>query len=126
MPPQGAPGGSERFGAPRGNTGSLGAQPLPRFLEPAAHVPAFAIQVLPTGLQAALALREENMELDERHHDAGMAACHACDAWERAHVLLSAVALRRGALLPETYELGMELFEAAGECQHQPQPQPQP
>ena len=53
------------------------------------------------------------MELDERHHDAGMAACHACDTWERAHVLLSAVALRRGALLPETYELGMELFEAA-------------
>ena len=84
------------------------------------------IQVLPAGLLTALALREENMQLDERHHDAGMAACHACGAWERAHVLLAAVALRRGALLPETYELGMELFEAAGECQHQPQPQPQP
>ena len=84
------------------------------------------IQMLPAGLLAALALREENMQLDERHHDAGMAACHACGAWERAHVLLAAVALRRGALLPETYELGVELFEAAGECQHQPQPQPQP
>tara|TARA_B100000780_G_scaffold264569_1_gene219330 strand:+ start:412 stop:636 length:225 start_codon:yes stop_codon:yes gene_type:complete len=74
--------------------------------------------MLPAGLLTALALREENMQLDERHHDAGMAACHACGAWERAHVLLAAVALRRGALLPETYELGVELFEAAGECQH--------
>ena len=73
--------------------------------------------VLPPGLLAALAVREENMQLDERHHDAAMAACHACHAWERAHALLAAVALRRGVLLLETYELGMELFEAAGEWQ---------
>ena len=44
-PPQGAPGGSGWLGAPRGETGRLGAQPLPRVLElaasNAAHFPAF-------------------------------------------------------------------------------------
>ena len=74
--------------------------------------PPLPIQALPPGLLAALALREESFQLDERHHDAGMAACHACGVWERAHALLAAAALRRSALLPETYALGMQLFEA--------------
>lgn len=74
--------------------------------------PPLPIQALPPGLLAALALREESFQLDERHHDAAMAACRACGAWERAHALLAAAALRRSALLPETYALGMRLFEA--------------
>ena len=86
--------------------------------------PPLPIQALPPGLLAALALREESFQLDERHHDAGMAACHACGAWERAHALLAAAALRRSALLPETYTLGMQLFEATF-LTSEPRPRPQ-
>ena len=73
--------------------------------------------VLPAGLLGALKLCEENMYLDARHHDAGMAACRVCGAWERAHTLLAEAAQRQGTLWPETYQCAMELFEAAGEWQ---------
>ena len=50
VPPQGVPGSSGWLDAPRGETGPLGAEPLPRVLEraasTAAHFPAFVtIQV---------------------------------------------------------------------------------
>ena len=41
VPPQGAPGGSGWRGAPRRETGPLGAQPLPQVLEPAASKAAY-------------------------------------------------------------------------------------
>ena len=41
-PPQGAPGSSGWLGAPTGETSPPGAQPLPRLLELAADVTAFA------------------------------------------------------------------------------------
>jgi hypothetical protein len=45
VPPHGAPGSSGRLSAPKGETGPLGAQPLPRVLElaasKAADFPAF-------------------------------------------------------------------------------------
>ena len=41
----------------------------------------------------------------------GMAECHACGDWRRAHALLATAARRRSPLEAETYEQGMLLFE---------------
>ena len=61
--------------------------------------------------QATLELCKGRVRLDARHHAAGMAACHACDEWRRAHVLLAAAAQRRGTLKADSYAQGMLLFE---------------